>query len=90
MDFWGEGRPAFGDYGPMPKGSVTPLARNLGPLPFWRGVERFVQTMEQVYARGATLGAAVWNGERHDFTPMKPESKTPLFFPKGRFKVDWM
>ncbi|HNX35137.1 MAG TPA: SWIM zinc finger family protein [Kiritimatiellia bacterium] len=65
--FYGETRPPFDDFGPAVK-SVTPapLIYRLGPLPFWRGQERFTDTMEHLYARAATRGWTVWTGEALD------------------------
>jgi len=44
----------------------APLIYRLGPLPFWRGQERFTDTMEHLYARAATRGWTVWTGEALD------------------------
>lgn len=88
-DFWGEHTPPFHDYGPMPQGLPVPLVRGLGPLPLWRGIERFLETMTHVNTRASALGLAVWSGEKIDFTPVEPAKQTPLFYPsRGRFKID--
>ena len=65
--FYGLPQEAFHDYGPALK-SVTPapLICRLGPLPFWRGQERFTDTLEHLYARAATRGWTVWTGEPLD------------------------
>ena len=65
--FYGEPHEAFTDYGSAPK-SVTcaPLIYRLGPLPFWRGQERFTDTLEHLSARAATRGWTVWTGEPLD------------------------
>ncbi len=65
--FYGTSQPAFEDYGAAVK-SLThaPLIYRLGPLPFWRGQERFTDTLEHLYARAATRGWAVWTGEQLD------------------------
>ncbi len=65
--FYGVPREAFSDYGPA-LASVTPapLIYRLGPLPFWRGQERFTDTLEHLYARAATRGWTVWTGEPLD------------------------
>jgi len=65
--FYGVPQEPFTDYGPALK-SVTPapLIYRLGPLPFWRGQERFTDTLEHLYARAATRGWTVWTGEPLD------------------------
>lgn len=66
-DFYGVPQEDFTDFGPAQK-SVThaPLIVRLGPLPFWRGQERFTDTLEHLYARAATRGWTVWTGEPLD------------------------
>lgn len=65
--FYGAPKPAFEDYGTAPKTAVpAPLIQRLGPLPFWRGQERFADTLEHLYARAATRGWTVWTGEPID------------------------
>ncbi|MDD4018696.1 MAG: SWIM zinc finger family protein [Kiritimatiellae bacterium] len=66
-DFYGVPQEDFTDFGPAQK-SVThaPLIFRLGPLPFWRGQERFTDTLEHLYARAATRGWTVWTGEPLD------------------------
>lgn len=44
----------------------APLIRRLGPLPFWRGGERFMETMEHLYERAAARGWRVWSGQPLD------------------------
>lgn len=65
--FYGVPQEAFIDYGPALK-SVTPapLIYRLGPLPFWRGQERFIDTLEHLYARASSRGWIVWTGEPLD------------------------
>ena len=65
--FYGVPQEDFTDFGPAQK-SVThaPLIFRLGPLPFWRGQERFTDTLEHLYARAATRGWTVWTGEPLD------------------------
>jgi uncharacterized Zn finger protein len=65
--FYGVPQAEFNDYGPAIK-SVTsaPLIYRLGPLPFWRGQERFTDTLEHLYARAAPRGWIVWTGEPLD------------------------
>ncbi|MFZ4395895.1 MAG: hypothetical protein ACOYOU_09760 [Kiritimatiellia bacterium] len=66
--FWGAGaadtKHADPDFGTASTCADTaPLVRRLGPLPFWRGEERFLDAMHTVYARAAPRGWAVWSGE---------------------------
>ena len=69
--FWGanvvpaKGKESEQDFGPAPTCTdAAPLVRRLGPLPFWRGEERFLDAMHTVYGRAAPRGWAVWTGER--------------------------
>ena len=65
--FYGVTHAPFDDFGLAPKASTpAPLIHRLGPLPFWRGQERFTDTLEHVYARVATRGWCVWTGEPLD------------------------
>ena len=69
--FWGHAtRPASApppDFGPAPaEGEVAPLIQRLGPPPFWRGEERFLDAMRIVYSRATSRGWTVWSGERLD------------------------
>lgn len=66
-DFYGTPQPPFDDFGTAVK-SVThaPLICRLGTLPFWRGHERFADTLEHLYARAAARGWSVWAGEALD------------------------
>jgi len=65
--FYGAPQKRFEDFGPAVK-SVThaPLIYRLGPLPFWRGQERFADTLEHLYARAAARAWMVWTGESLD------------------------
>lgn len=55
------------DYGPAPSCAETALlVRRLGPLPFWRGEERFLDVLQAIYARATPRGWAVWSGEPLD------------------------
>ncbi len=65
--FYGSAQARFANFGQTVK-SVThaPLIYRLGPLPFWRGQERFVDTLEHLYARASTRGWSVWTGEALD------------------------
>ena len=65
--FYGAPQKAFTDFGPSVNAMThAPLIYRLGPLPFWRGQERFTDTLEHLYARAATRGWAVWTGETLD------------------------
>lgn len=65
--FYGRPQEPFEDFGAAPKASTpAPLIHRLGPLPFWRGQERFTDTLEHLYARAATRGWTVWTGEPLD------------------------
>ena len=65
--FYGGQQAPFDDFGMAPKASTpAPLIHRLGPLPFWRGQERFTDTLEHLYARAATRGWTVWTGESLD------------------------
>ena len=57
--------PVCGD--PIPSASETGafLAR-LGVLPFWRGEERFAETVSHVYTRAMPKGVTAWTAERLD------------------------
>jgi len=66
--FWGAALPPFEDFGPAPKHALAaPLVSRLGPLPFWRGQERFLDAMDAVYTRAAPLGWRVWTAEEKSF-----------------------
>jgi uncharacterized Zn finger protein len=65
--FYGTPKAEFRDFGEAAKTAVSaPLIQRLGPLQFWRGQERFVDTLEHLYARAAPRGWAVWTGEQLD------------------------
>ncbi len=48
------------------QGVVAPLVQRLGPFPFWRGQERFMERMSDLYTRAARKGLDVWSGEAPD------------------------
>jgi uncharacterized Zn finger protein len=65
--FYGTPQPPFGDFGTAVKTlTPAPLIYRLGALPFWRGQERFIDTLEHLYARAAARGWSVWAGEPLD------------------------
>jgi uncharacterized Zn finger protein len=53
------------DYGPGrdKDAAAAPLARRLGPIPFWRGDERFLETLIQCGERSEEFGLQAWAGE---------------------------
>lgn len=65
--FYGAHREPFTNFGQTVKALThAPLVYRLGALPFWRGQERFIDTLEHLYARAATRGWSVWAGEPLD------------------------
>jgi|GEM_PF-463976 len=68
--FYGRPRPLPEGFGAAPKTDIAaPLVRRLGPLPFWRGQERFCDTLEILASRAASRGWAVWTGDPLDLRP---------------------
>jgi len=90
--FYGVTLPAFEDFGDAPKAALAaPLIHRLGPLPFWRGQERFIDTLEHLYTRAASRGWAVWAGEPIDLR--REEEKViikgaNLHLKQSRMRVD--
>jgi uncharacterized Zn finger protein len=39
------------------------LPKRLGSFPFWRGEERFLDTMESIYAKASPVGLSTFLGE---------------------------
>jgi uncharacterized Zn finger protein len=65
--FYGTPQPEFSDFGEAAKSALpAPLIHRLGALPFWRGQERFIDTLEHLYVRAAARGWTVWTGETLD------------------------
>jgi uncharacterized Zn finger protein len=52
----------------------APLIHRLGAIPFWRGQERFIDTLEHLYDRAALRGWKVWADEPLDVR--REEEKT--------------
>jgi uncharacterized Zn finger protein len=72
--FYGTPQPPITDFGASPSLDIyAPLVQRLGPLPFWRGQERFSDTLEHLYARAASRGMTVWSGDPLDLR--RPEEK---------------
>jgi len=68
--FYGKPSPPLTDFGAAPKTDVAaPLVHRLGPLPFWRGQDRFADTLEHLAHRAAARGWSVWTGEPLDLRP---------------------
>jgi len=68
--FYGKPYPPLTDFGAAPKTDVAaPLVYRLGPLPFWRGQERFADTLEHLAHRAVARGWSVWTGEPLDLRP---------------------
>ncbi|MDD5706988.1 MAG: SWIM zinc finger family protein [Kiritimatiellae bacterium] len=90
-DFWGASAPSSPpDFGPSPPagGVPAPLARRLGPLPFWRGEERFLDSVGQASARAVAAGWRVWAGERVP-SPRAAPVNTPAPLPRhGRPRME--
>lgn len=72
--FYGTSHPPLTDFGAVPRSDIAaPLVQRLGPLPFWRGQERFSDTLEHLYVRAASRGMTVWSGDPLDLR--RPEEK---------------
>ncbi len=68
-EFWSMGElPAdlYGEVRLAPASASGAWARRLGNFPFWRGGERFLDAMEQVYHDAARQGLATFEGETED------------------------
>ncbi len=93
--FYGAPLPEFEDFGPPSRAAVAaPLIQRLGPLPFWRGQERFADTLEHLYARAATRGWTVWGGEpldlrREDERVVIRGANLHLRHPRMRVDTSW-
>ncbi len=64
----------------MPSSETAPLVRRLGPLPFWRGIDRFEETLSNVCQRAAPAGWRAWTCE-HEPPPATANS-TPEYTPR--------
>jgi len=78
------------DFGPAPTGNTAaPLVRRLGPIPLWRGEERFMDVMTQAGSRAVTLGWQAWAGERIVRAPPKPVITNPNLRLRGaRMRIE--
>ncbi len=66
--FYGAPLEPFEQYGEAACTSVpAPLLQRLGPIRFWRGQERFADTLEALYTRATLRGVAIWTGEQLDY-----------------------
>ncbi len=89
--FWGDRWTPAETFGPPPGRTVAaPLIARLGPLPFWRGQERFREMVEQVYGRAAPVAMQIWGGERPDAILRAKPAGPPEGFVlrKHRMQVD--
>jgi len=67
ISFYGEAGEEFHDFGEEEHaGTNAPMIHRLGSLPFWRGQDRFIDTLEHLYDRAALRGWKVWIGEALD------------------------
>ena len=55
--------PLAPDPAPLPGGADVPLLARLGPIPFWRGQERFIDTLTHLYARATQRGQIIRTGD---------------------------
>lgn len=78
------------DFGPAPAcAAAAPLVRRLGPLPFWRGEERFLEVMHSVYTRAVPRGWAVWDAEPLDLRRTREAAPgARVHVRHGRLKMD--
>ena len=88
--FWGRGGETTPDFGPAPtSGASAPLVQRLGPLPLWRGEERFMDVISQVGGRAVALGWQAWAGERLLRLRQHPEpAETNLILRSTRLKME--
>ena len=88
--FWGVNEEEPPDFGPAPTGNTAaPLVRRLGPIPLWRGEERFMDVMTQAGSRAVTLGWQAWAGERIVRAPPKPVITNPNLRLRGaRMRIE--
>ncbi len=79
--FWGDRWTPAETFGPPPGRTVpAPLLTRLGPMPFWRGQERFREMLEQVYDRAVPVAMQVWGGERPNALLRAKPTGTPTSF----------
>lgn len=73
---------------PQPgQGETAPLARRLGPPPFWRGIDRFEDYVGNVCQRAAPAGWRAWTGESEP--PPPTATATPTYRPyKGPLRIE--
>ncbi|NLL83959.1 MAG: hypothetical protein GX230_06940 [Lentisphaerae bacterium] len=79
--FWGDTWTPATDFGPAAGNKfASPLASRLGPLPFWRGTEKFLPMLDEVYERTSNTAPHVWNGDRvATWRPPQPAATEPGF-----------
>jgi len=67
VSFYGQNPEEINDFGEEEHaGTAAPMIHRLGSLPFWRGQDRFIDTLEHLYDRSALRGWKVWIGEPLD------------------------
>ncbi len=67
ISFYGQTAEEINDFGEEEHaGTNAPMIHRLGSLPFWRGQDRFIDTLEHLYDRSALRGWKVWIGEPLD------------------------
>ncbi len=62
--FWGVRENKDFDYGTKPdkETAASPLAHRLGPVPFWRGEERFLDVVSEASSRSRAVAWQTWSG----------------------------
>ena len=66
-NFYGQTMEEINDFGEEEHaGTTAPMIHRLGALPFWRGQDRFIDTLEHLYDRSAIRGWKVWIDEPLD------------------------
>ena len=80
--------PSVGAAGDAPAtGECAPIVHRLGPPPFWRGMEKFEDTVASVCRRALPAGWRAWTGEREP--PPVSATSTPEFRPrKGPLRIE--
>ena len=80
--------PSVGAAGDAPAtGESAPIVHRLGPPPFWRGIEKFEDTVASVCRRALPAGWRAWTGEKEP--PPVSATSTPEFRPrKGPLRIE--
>ena len=57
----------------------TPILKRLGPIQFWRGERKCLESLETMYRRGKTAAQAALSNDLHAATAAKPpRPESPL------------